>query len=131
MCPAYIAELIRPGDRKSIQPTAARSNAISYDWLHHFIGAGAWDSVPLATTLWQQSDNLVGGERGWLIIDDTALPKKGNASVGVAPQYVSALGKDVNCQTLVSVTLALGEMPLVLSLRLFLPASQDEARTGH
>ena len=87
--------------------------------------------MPLATTLWQQSDNLVGGERGWLIIDDTALPKKGNASVGVAPQYVSALGKDVNCQTLVSVTLALGEMPLVLSLRLFLPASQDEARTGH
>mgnify|MGYP003110022390 CR=1 FL=1 len=30
MCPAYIAGLTRPGDRKSIQPMAARSDAISY-----------------------------------------------------------------------------------------------------
>jgi SRSO17 transposase len=32
----------------------------------------------------------VGGRDAWLIIDDTALPKKGRASVGVAPQYASA-----------------------------------------
>lgn len=42
MCPAYIAGLIGPGDRKSIQPMAARSDAIPYDRLHHFIGAGLW-----------------------------------------------------------------------------------------
>ena len=47
-----------------------------------------------------------GGDGAWLIIDDTALPKKGKASVGVAPQYATALGKNANCQTLVSVTLA-------------------------
>lgn len=130
MCPAYIAGLIGPGDRKSIQPMAARSDAISYDRLHHFIGAGVWDSAPLEARLWQQADDLVGGEKAWLIIDDTALPKKGNASVGVAPQYASALGKNANCQTLVSVTLASGEVPLMLSLRLFLPESwtSDEAR---
>jgi SRSO17 transposase len=73
--------------------------------------------------LWQQADELVGGDKAWLIIDDTALPKKGNASVGVAPQYASALGKNANCQTLVSVTLASGEVPLMLGLRLFLPES--------
>jgi len=130
MCPAYIAGLIGPGDRKSIQPMAARVDAISYDRLHHFIGAGVWDSAPLEATLWQQADDLVGGEKAWLIIDDTALPKKGNASVGVAPQYASALGKNANCQTLVSVTLASGEVPLMLSLRLFLPESWtiNEAR---
>ncbi|KUR76716.1 transposase [Novosphingobium sp. Fuku2-ISO-50] len=130
MCPAYIAGLIGPGDRKSIQPMAARVDAISYDRLHHFIGAGLWDSAPLESTLWQQADALVGGEKAWLIIDDTALPKKGNASVGVAPQYASALGKNANCQTLVSVTLASGEVPLMLSLRLFLPESwtSNEAR---
>jgi SRSO17 transposase len=130
MCPAYIAGLIGPGDRKSIQPMAARIGAISYDRLHHFIGAGLWDSAPLESTLWQQADALVGGEKAWLIIDDTALPKKGNASVGVAPQYASALGKNANCQTLVSVTLASGEVPLMLSLRLFLPESwtSNEAR---
>ncbi len=38
MCPAYIAGLIGPGDRKSIQPMAARSDAIPYDRLHHSSG---------------------------------------------------------------------------------------------
>lgn len=47
ICPAYIAALIGPGDRKSIQLMAARSDAIPYDWLHHFIGAGLWDKDPL------------------------------------------------------------------------------------
>ena len=130
MCPAYVAGLIGPGDRKSIQPMAARTNEVSYDRLHHFIGSGVWDSAPLEATLWQQADDLVGSDKAWLIIDDTALPKKGDASVGVAPQYASALGKNANCQTLVSVTLASGEVPLTLSLRLFLPESwtNDEAR---
>lgn len=123
MCPAYIAGLIGPGDRKSIQPMAARVDAITYDRLHHFIGAGVWDSAPLEATLWQQADALVGGAKAWLIIDDTALPKKGKASVGVAPQYATSLGKNANCQTLVSVTLASGEVPVMLSLRLFLPES--------
>ena len=123
MCPAYIAGLIGPGDRKSIQPMAARVDDVGYDRLHHFIGAGIWDSAPLEATLWQQADALVGGDKAWLIIDDTALPKKGKASVGVAPQYATVLGKNANCQTLVSVTLASGEVPVMLSLRLFLPES--------
>lgn len=123
MCPAYIAGLIGPGDRKSIQPMAARSEVVAYDRLHHFIGAGLWDSAPLEATLWSQADELVGGDGAWLIIDDTALPKKGKASVGVAPQYATALGKNANCQALVSVTLASGEVPVMLSLRLFLPES--------
>ena len=108
----------------------ASFDAISYDRLHHFIGAGVLGQPPLEATLWQQADDLVDGEKAWLIIDDTALPKKGKASVGVAPQYASALGKNANCQTLVSVTLASGEVPLMLSLRLFLPESwtSNEAR---
>lgn len=129
-CPAYIAGLIGPGDRKSIQPMAARADEISYDRLHHFIGASMWDSAPLEAALWSHADDLVGGEKSCLIIDDTALPKKGKSSVGVAPQYASALGKNANCQTLVSATLASGEVPVMLSLRLFLPESwtSDEAR---
>jgi len=130
MCPAYIAGLIGPGDRKSIQPMAAKADDISYDRLHHFIGAGIWDSAPLEAELWRQADALVGSAESWLIIDDTALPKKGENSVGVAPQYASALGKNANCQTMVSVTLARGEVPVMLSLRLFLPDSwtSDPAR---
>src|SRR5947208_11220484 len=70
-----------------------------------------------------EADKMVGSDDGWLIIDDTALPKKGERSVGVAPQYASALGKTANCQTLVSVTLASGEVPVMVGLQLFLPES--------
>jgi SRSO17 transposase len=121
MCPAYIAGLIGPGDRKSVQPMAARDNGVSYDQLHHFIGSGVWDAALLEAALLVEADRLVGGEDAWLIIDDTALPKKGRHSVGVAPQYASALGKTANCQSLVSVTLASREVPVMVGLRLFLP----------
>lgn len=130
MCPAYIAGLIGPGDRKSVQPMAARSDEVSYDRLHHFVGSGVWDEAPLEAALLAEADRLVGGDDAWLIIDDTALPKKGRHSVGVAPQYASALGKNANCQTLVSVTLASREVPVMVGLRLFLPESwtSDAAR---
>ena len=43
-------------------------------------------------------------------------------------QYDSALGKTSNCQTLVSLTLARGEVPIMLALRLFLPESSTSNR---
>ncbi len=127
MCAAYIAGLIGPGDRKSIQPMAARDAGVSYDRLHHFIASGVWDEEPLEAALLAEADRQVGGDDAWLIIDDTALPKKGRHSVGVAPQYASALGKNVNCQTLVSTTLASGEVPIMIGLRLFLPKGWTSA----
>ncbi|TIQ39088.1 MAG: IS701 family transposase [Mesorhizobium sp.] len=130
MCPTYIAGLIGPGDRKSVQPMAARSGNVSYDQLHHFVASGVWDTLPLEAALLAEANRQVGGDDAWLIVDDTALPKKGSHSVGVAPQYASALGKNANCQTLVSLTLASGEMPVMVGLRLFLPESwtSDPAR---
>ena len=95
----------------------------NYDQLHHFIADGVWDAAPLETELLIQADRLVGGSDAVLVIDDTAMPKKGERSVGVAPQYASALGKTANCQTLVSLTLARGEVPVMVALRLFLPES--------
>lgn len=56
-----------------------------------------------------------------LIIDDTALPKKGSHSVGVAHQYCGPLGKQANCQCLVSLSLAREEVPVPIALRLCLP----------
>ena len=121
MCPAYIAGLIGPGDRKSVQPMAARAEVVNYDQLHHFIGSEVWDAAPLAAALLAEADKMVGGGNAWLIVDDTALPKKGRHSVGVAPQYASSLGKTANCQSLVSVTLASHEVPVMVGLRIFLP----------
>lgn len=123
MCPLYVSGLIGPGDRKSIQPMAERLALGEYDQLHHFIAAGVWDATPVETELLVQADRLVGGADAVLVIDDTAIAKKGTHSVGVAAQYASALGKTANCQTLVSLTLARGEVPVMLALRLFLPES--------
>src|SRR3974390_40890 len=130
MCPLYVRGLIGPGDRKSIQPMAERLAVGEYDQLHHFMAAGVWDAKPLETELLVQADKLVGGSGAVLVIDDTTLPKKGTHSVGVAPQYASALGKTANCQTLVSLTRATGQVPAMVGLRLFLPGTWtgDQAR---
>src|SRR5881227_1961288 len=130
MCPLYVAGLIGPGERKSIQPMAERLVPGDYDQLHHFVAAGVWDAAPLETELLSQADKLVGGSDAVLVIDDTAMPKKGKHSVGVSAQYASALGKTANCQTLVSLTLARGEVPVAVALRLFLPENwtSDQAR---
>jgi SRSO17 transposase len=121
MCPLYVAGLIGPGDRKSVAPMAERFAPGDYDQLHHFVAAGVWDAAPLEAELLIQGDRLVGGSDAVLVIDDTAMPKKGQHSVGVAAQYASALGKTANCPTLVSLTLARGEVPVMMALRLFLP----------
>lgn len=82
MCPAYIAGLIGPGDRKSIQPMAARAGDASYDQLHHFVSSGVWDAAPLEAALLTAADAQVGGDDAWLIIDDTSLAQEGNAFGG-------------------------------------------------
>ncbi len=127
MCPLYVAGLIGPGDRKSVEPMASRLAPGDYDQLHHFIASGVWDEAPVGKELAIQADKLIGGAGAVLVVDDTALPKKGSHSVGVAPQYASALGKTANCQTLVSLTLARDEVPVMIGLRLFLPQSWTDA----
>lgn len=119
--PLYLRGLLGPGERKSLSPMAARLGLAGHDQLQHFIASPAWDDAPLWTALAHEADRLVGGPGAYLVIDDTALPKKGVRSVGVARQYCGALGKQANCQSLVSSTLAQGEVPVPVGLRLFLP----------
>lgn len=53
--------------------------------LHHFIAVGPWDEAALEEELARAADRLVVGPDAHLIVDDTALPKKGAAWIGVAP----------------------------------------------
>lgn len=128
--PVYLKGLLLPGERKSVEPMARRIAPGDVQQLHHFVAASPWAAAPLEAELARRADWLVGGSDAVLVIDDTALPKKGVHSVGVAPQYAGALGKRANCQTLVSLTLARNEVPVPLALRLFLPAvwTGDAAR---
>lgn len=128
--PVYLRGLLGPGERKSVQPLAARVAPDDYQQLHHFVACSHWDPGPLEHRLATEAQRLVGGPGAVLIIDDTALLKRGPHSVGVAWQYAGCVGRITNCQVLVSLTLARGEVPVCVALRLFLPAewTADGAR---
>jgi SRSO17 transposase len=96
--PVYLEGLIGPGERKSVQPMAAQLGLSGHDQLHHFVTSPTWDDAPLRQLLVEKADALVGGPDAVLVIDDTALPKQGRLSVGVARQYCGCLGKRANCQ---------------------------------
>jgi SRSO17 transposase len=94
--PLYLRGLLGPSERKSLQPMATRLGLSGHDQLQHFIASPAWDDGPLWRVLAEQSDRLLGGTDAVLVIDDTALPKKGTLSVGVARQGCGQLGKRAN-----------------------------------
>src|SRR3954470_13223206 len=119
--PFYLKGLILPGERKSIEPMAARVAPADTPQLHHFVSTSPWGTTPVEDELVRTADRLVGGLDAVLVIDDTALVKQGRHSVGVQRQYCGQLGKRANCQSLVSLTLARAEVPVCVGLRLFLP----------
>ena len=89
--PLYLRGLLGPGDRKSIEPLAARVAPADNEQLHHFVATSRWETGPIEAVLAAKADALVGGDDAHLIIDDTGLPKKGDLSVGVGHQYCGAL----------------------------------------
>jgi SRSO17 transposase len=119
--PLYLKGLLLPGERKSVEPLAARVAPGDVQQLHHFVPASPWATAPLEDELVRAADRLVGGPDAGLVVDDTALVKQGRRSVGVKRQYCGQLGKKANCQALVSLTLARAEVPVCVGLRLFLP----------
>ena len=59
--PVYVRGLLGPGERKSVQPLAARIAPADCDQLHHFISSLAWQTAPLQAVLAREADRLVGG----------------------------------------------------------------------
>src|SRR5215207_5201946 len=96
--PVYLQGLLGPGERKSVEPMAARVAPGAVQQLHHFISTSPWATEPLEAELVQAANRLLGGQDAVLVIDDTALVKQGRHSVGVARQYCGQLGKKANCQ---------------------------------
>jgi SRSO17 transposase len=133
---AYLTGLYLPGERKSVEPLAARVDSrrvqARHQSLHHFVANAAWDDeavlrVARNTVLTAMRGH--GGVAAW-IVDDTGFPKKGRHSVGVARQYCGALGKQDNCQVAVSVSLANATVSVPAAYQLYLPESwtSDRAR---
>jgi SRSO17 transposase len=123
----YVTGLLMPGERKSMEPLAARLSptAVSakHQSLHHFISESPWDANRLLDTVREEvlpAFERLSGVQAW-VVDDTGFPKKGRDSVGVGRQYCGVLGKQDNCQVAVSISLANVHASLPAAWRLYLP----------
>lgn len=101
-CRMYISGLLLDGERKSIEPIAKRLPGGDVQSLQQFVNQSPWEYKPVMKKLREEMIKKYGSSEGVLILDDTALPKKGKKSVGVAHQWCGALGKVANCQNLVT-----------------------------
>lgn len=99
-CGKYLEGLLREGERKSIEPMAARIDG-DEQALQQFVNQSPWDHRAVLHRLRQKMGASAAGG-GVLVLDDTSLPKQGRHSVGVARQYCGALGKIANCQSVVT-----------------------------
>ena len=132
----YIKGLLLPGERKSVEPMAARvqPHAVrsTHQSMHHLVADAPWsDEALMATVAAQVVPKLVSKQAPvWWIVDDTGFPKKGTHSVGVARQYCGQTGKRDNCRVAVSLSLATHKGSVPVGYRLYLPQewSDDIAR---
>ncbi len=134
----YCAGLLLPGERKSIEPIAARVEPgrvqATHQSLHHLIAKADWSDAAVLAVVRDRVLPAIerhGPIQAW-IIDDTGFPKKGTHSVGVARQYCGQLGKQDNCQVAVSLSIANEHASLPVAWRLYLPqawADDAERRT--
>jgi SRSO17 transposase len=126
---AYVTGLCLPGDRKSIEPMAARVDPrhvrSRHQSMHHFIADAPWEAAAVLRVAreWVLEPMVRHGPVAAWIVDDTAFPKKGQHSVGVTRQYCGVLGKQENCQVAVSVSMANDTVSLPVAYQLYLPES--------
>lgn len=138
---AYLTGLLLAGERKSVEPMAAKIDprhvSRTHQSLHHFVANAPWEDGALLAVARDYA--LAQLERhapvGAWVVDDTSFPKKGKHSVGVAWQYCGVLGKQANCQVAVSVSLANKTMSVPAAWRLYLPEkwaldAERRAETG-
>src|SRR6202050_1674556 len=129
---SYCKGLLLPGERKSVEPMAARLAPDNVRRMHqslHHLGADApWNDEemmaegrrPVLPTM-QKHGGVVA-----LIVDDTGFPKQGKHSVGVARQYCGQVGKQDNCRVAVSLSVATWSSSLPIAYRLYLPKEWAE-----
>jgi SRSO17 transposase len=128
----YCTGLLAAEGRRSVEPmaavTAPASVSAQHQKLLHFVANSPW------------SDELVLGKVGEMvvpkierrepikawIVDDTTFPKQGKHSVGVHHQYCGQLGKQANCQAVVTLSIANHHASLPIAYRLYLPEAWIE-----
>jgi len=130
----YCKGLLLPGERKSIEPMAARlapdpkHTQRTRQSLHHLVAKAPWSDQSLLERVRQDVLPVMrrqGAVVAW-IVDDTGFPKKGTHSVGVTRQYCGQVGKQENCRVAVSLSAATWSSSLPVAYRLYLPQEWAE-----
>ena len=133
---AYLTGLLLPGERKSVEPMAAKIDPrhvrARHQSMHHFVAAAPWDERAVLDVArdWVLPQLERHAPVAAWVVDDTGMPKKGRHSVGVARQYCGPLGKQDNCQVAVTLSLVNAALSIPCAYRLYLPESwvQDRRR---
>jgi SRSO17 transposase len=109
---SYCKGLLLPGERKSVEPMAARLAPDNvrrmHQSLHHLVADAPWNHDEMLAEVRRQVLPRMqkhGPVVAW-IVDDTGFPKQGKHSVGVARQYCGQIGKHDNCQAAVSLSMS-------------------------
>src|SRR3982750_2234770 len=132
----YCAGLLLPGERKSVEPMAARLAPENvrrmHQSLHHVVADAPWSDQAMLAQVRSYALTAMrqrGPVEAW-IVDDTGFPKKGTHSVGVVRQYCGQVGKQENCRVAVSLSVSTKQASLPIAWRLYLPHewADDQAR---
>lgn len=131
-CRWYLKGLMLPGERKSVEPMAARVHPdnvrSAHQSMHHLVADAPWsDRAVLSAVAEQVLPKLLAHEGPvWWIVDDTGFPKRGKHSVGVVRQYCGQTGKRDNCRVAVSLSIANACGSLPIDYQLYLPREWAE-----
>ena len=116
---------ISPGWLSDLEYKNVESIAYLHDQprepLQKFIGQSPWDHGPWLAELARQVGRELGDPDGVLVLDPSAFPKKGDASVGVQRQWCGRLGKIDNCQVGVYLAYVGPSEHALVDVRLYLP----------
>ena len=118
----YLQGLLSDAERKNVEAIALTLDGPErVRNLQRFMSDYQWDEPWMRTRHWELSAQSLSDPEGVWSIDASEFPKKGNASVGVAPQYCGALGKTANCQSGVFICYSSPKGHTLLDSRLYLP----------
>src|ERR1700724_1277276 len=123
----YCAGLLVTEGRRSVEPiagvTAPDKTSVQHQKLLHFVAEAPWSDEPV---LIKGREMVVPAIERHGLIDDTSLPKCGSKSGGVQHQDCGQLGKQANCQVVVTLSIANHHASLPIAYRLYLPEAWTE-----
>jgi len=123
-CQFYVQGLLSGTERKNVEAMAlALEGPQAVRNLQRFISEYEWNEPKMRQGHWKSAAEILADEQGVWSIDASEMAKKGEESVGVAPQYCGSLGKTANCQSGVFICYSSPKGHALLDARLYLPQS--------